>query len=39
MYPERVSGVISLDTGPVASPPEARKGTEALIDKILALDV
>jgi hypothetical protein len=32
MYPERIAGLISLDTAPVSSPPEARKGTTGVID-------
>ena len=28
-----------MDTAPTPSPPEARKGTEAVIDKILTLDI
>ena len=39
MFPDRVAGLISLDTAPTPSPPEARKGTEAVIDKILTLDI
>ena len=32
MYPERVAGLISLDTAPVSTPAEARKGTRGVID-------
>ena len=39
MFPDRVAGLISLDTAPVPSPPEARKGTEAVIEKIMSLDI
>jgi esterase len=39
MHPERVSGFISLDTGPMASPVEARKGTESMLDKLMSLDI
>lgn len=39
MYPERIAGLISLDTAPVSSPPEARKGTMGVIDQLLSINL
>ena len=39
MFPERVAGVISFDTAPKPSPPEARKATERTIDQIASINI